>query len=236
MSPNPNGLKYSFILSTLGKRDCIGECLSNFNSFVQKRRDTELVIATTNSDFSSDVGRVHYFERPDKGKDYFLWRQAADLAIGEIVIKVDDDVKFSKNFLDRCDEFFARQETVMVQPAVVDADGYVILTKYIKTYTIGALRRRLIREFDLGTYFAADVEFIEAIRRRYRFRRYRVIFDNDSYILHYGYPGTQSRVDVEADNRKLDLSLKWEGRFDQWISKQKSKNNYRTIDLRANFI
>jgi len=232
---NPNGMKYSFILSTLGKRETIDECLNNFNSFIQNRRDTELVIATTNPDFSSDIGRVYYFKRPENARRYFLWRQAADLANGEIVVKVDDDVKLSRNFLDRCDEFFARQETVIVQPTLVDADGYVILSKYVRSYTIFAVRRRLVRKFNLGTHMWCDTEFVEAIRRHYRFRRHRVIFDNESYALHYGYPG-KSGIDIRADNRKRDSSLKWGGRFDEWISKQKSMNNYRTINLKEIFV
>ena len=231
---NPNGMKYSFILSTLGRREVIDECLGNFNSFIQNRRDTELVIATTNPNFSSDIGRVYYFKRPENVEKYFLWRQAADLANGEIVVKVDDDVKLSRNFLDRCDKFFDREETVMVQPVLVDADGYVILSKYIRSYTIASLRRRLIGKFNLGTHMWCDTEFVEAIRRHYRFRRGRVIFDNESYALHYGYPGI-SGIDTTADNRKRNSSLKWGGRFDEWVSKQKSMNNYRAINLKEIF-
>lgn len=229
-----NRIRYSFILSTLGKRPAIYDCLSNFNSFIQNRHDTELVIATTNPKFSSHVGKVYYFTKPENVDKYFLWRQASDLATGEIAVKVDDDVKLSRNFLDRCDDFFARQETVMVQPALVDADGYLILSKYVRSYAIFAVRRSLVQEFNLGTHLWCDTEFVEAIRRRYRFSRRRIIFDNESYALHYGYPG-KSRIDTTADNRKRESSLKWGGRFDEWISKQKSINNYRTINLKEIF-
>ena len=231
---NSNGMKYSFTLSTLGKRDTLNECLGNFNWFVQNRQDAELVIATTNPDFRSDIGRVYYFKRPENMKRYFLWRQAADLANGEIAVKVDDDIKLSRNFLDRCDEFFARPETVMLQPALVDADGYVILSKYIRTYAIFAVRRELVRKFNFGSQMWCDTEFVESIRKHCRFRPRRIIFDDESYALHYGYPGI-SRVDRSPDNRKRDSSQKWGGRFDAWIRKQKSMNNYRTISLKEVF-
>ena len=61
------------------------------------------------------------------------------------------------------------------------------------------------------------------------------IDSNGSYALHYGYPG-KSGIDITADNRKRDSSLKWGGRFDKWISKQKSMNNYRAINLKEIFV
>lgn len=220
-------IKYSFILSTVGKRETLHECLNNFNWFVESRHDTELVIATTRPDLTTDIGRLYYFKLPKKNEQYFLWRQAAEKATGEIVIKVDDDVKLSKNFLDRCDKFFAQQETMMVQPALVDAEGYVILSEYIRTYAIAALRRRLVGKFNLGSRRWSDIEFIETIRKRYP---NNVIFDNESYALHYGYPvkgGIDALIAPYNQNR---------GRFDSWIIKQRAANNHKSILLDEFFI
>jgi hypothetical protein len=158
---------------------------------------------------------------------YFLWRQAAENANGEIVIKVDDDVKLSKNFLDRCDEFFANQETMMVQPALVDAEGYIILNEHIRTYTISALRRRLVRKFNLGYQRRSDIEFIETVMKHYP---NQVIFDNESFALHYGYlvkGGIDSLIAQYNRNR---------GHFDAWIIKQRAANNHKSILLNEFFV
>ena len=220
-------IKYSFILSTVGKRETLQECLNNFNWFVENRHDTELVIATTSPDFTTNIGRVYHFKQPKANEMYFLWRQAAENANGEIVIKVDDDVKLSKNFLDRCDEFFANQETMMVQPALVDAEGYIILNEHIRTYTISALRRRLVRKFNLGYQRRSDIEFIETVMKHYP---NQVIFDNESFALHYGYlvkGGIDSLIAQYNRNR---------GHFDAWIIKQRAANNHKSILLNEFFV
>lgn len=217
-------LKYSLILSTVGVRETMDECLSNFNWFVQKRRDTELVIGTTRPDFTTDMGRVYYFKQPIWLRKFFMYRQAAELASGEIVIFVADDLKLSKNFLDRCDGFFAHPETMMVQPALVDAEGFVILSEYIRSYTVGAVRRRLVKELNLGTHMSDDTEFVEKVRREYQ-----VIFDNDSYALHYGYP---VKGGVDAMIRPYNRNR---ARFDDWIHNQRLLNNHRMINLKETF-
>lgn len=185
------------------------------------------MIATTSPDFTTDVGIVYHFNRPSNTEKYFMWRQAADRANGEIVIIVSDDVKLSKNFLNRCDTFFAHQETAMVQPTLVDAEGYIILNEYIRSYTVAAVGRRLIGKFNLGRHMWSDTELVETIRKHYPDR---VIFDDKSYALHYGYPvkgGIDAVIKPYNQNRAS---------FDDWVSKQRSMNNYTSIPLKGFFV
>ena len=71
-------MKYSMLLSTIGKRETMHRALNSFQSFLI-RADIELVIATTDLDLRLEgLGRVVYVKKP--GKLHF-WINASRTSI-----------------------------------------------------------------------------------------------------------------------------------------------------------
>jgi hypothetical protein len=155
-----------------------------------------------------------------------MWRHASDLATGEYVVKMDDDIKFSKNFLDNCDRFFDAGK-VLVQPTLVDAEGYILLSHYISSYTISAFRREFVKLFDLGFHRYSDANLVDNLVREYGGKS---VFDHDSYCLHYGYP-VPGGVDSTQIKYRENLT-----QFRDWVEDCRRKNNFKRVDLTRYFV
>jgi len=236
-------MKYSILLSTLGKRETLQKSINNFQSFLT-REDIEFIIATTNHDFKLEgLGRVIHVRRPNivsfllraartrrfiqnqhTGRMFFMWRQAADTAKGEWMVLVADDTLLSKNFFDRADEMITK-ETRVFQPSLLDPQGYVVCGEYFRSYTVAAVKRSLVYEFNLTSDLHGLTAWLDQIRKGCDpSNPNEYIFDSKSFCWHLGYP---------IEGGVAPVISQWD--VTEWIASQRLRFGNRRIDLEENF-
>jgi hypothetical protein len=211
-------MKYSILLSTLGNRETLETCLNNFLHFVSTRNDTELVIGTSDPNLTPPKAKVLWYPQSESLR--FYWKVAAEAATGEWVIIVADDTLLSKNFLERCDQLSG--DNLVFQPSLLDPQGYVVCGEYWRSYTIAAVRRKLVAEYNLGTRMWCDTEWLAKI---FNFHKTEYYFDTESFCYHYGY---------NIEGGIPCLIRKWDAR--PWIMEQRKKFKNRQIDVSQMFI
>jgi hypothetical protein len=215
-------ISYSIVLSTLGNRSTLPNCLTNFNSFIESRNDIELIVATSNPDFNPTVKRgkvIHVnWNKPEM---YFMWRHGADNSTGDWVVMMGDDSLLSRNFFDRCDRL-SKPDTLIFQPTLLDPQGYVVCGEYFRSYDMAAVRRSAVSEYNLGTEPDCLTKFVDSI---WHARPERFIFDTGSFLYHYGY---------EIEGGIPPVIAKWDAAT--WIKQQREKFNYRRINVKDTFI
>ena len=237
-------MKYSILLSTIGKRETLQKSINNFQSFLT-RKDIEFIIATTNPNFKLEgLGRVIHVKKPNiayfllraaktkrpvrkevTDRMFFMWRQAADIAKGEWMIFVSDDTLLSKNFFDRADQM-VRNETRVFQPSLLDPQGYVVCGEYFRSYTISAARRNLVYEFNLTSDLHSLTAWLHNIRKACDPRNpNEYIFDSKSFCWHLGYP---------IEGGVPPVIAQWDAA--RWIANQRLRFGNRRIDLKENFV
>jgi hypothetical protein len=227
-------MKYSILLSTIGKRETLQKCINNFQSFLN-RQDVEFVVATANSDFKLEgLGRVIHVEKPKKKHSvwrrparnlYFMWRQAADASHGDWVVVVADDLLLSRNFFERADHVI-RKETKVFQPTLLDPQGYVVCGEYFRTYTCAAVRRELVYDFNLTTDIWGDTKWLHAIHKSCDLHNpYEYFFDSESFCWHLGY---------HIEGGVPPVIAQWDAT--SWIMDQRRRFGNRRIDIKGNFV
>jgi len=236
-------MKYSILLSTIGKRATLERCVSNFQSFLA-RKDIELVVATTDPNLAlKGPGRVIHVQKPiisyliltlaktgrfslkeTLGRMYFMWRQAADNADGDWMVFVSDDTMLSKNIFNRADKMM-NKATKVFQPSLLDPQGYVVCGEYFRSYTISVVRRKLVYEFNLTSDLHALTAWLDEIRNSCNKNNPdEYIFDTESFCLHLGYP---------IDGGVPPVIAQWD--VGSWIAAQRIKFGNRRIDIDENF-
>jgi hypothetical protein len=238
-------MKYSILLSTIGKRGTLQKSVSNFQSFLT-RNDIEFIIATTNPDFKlKGPGKVIRMKKPNTAyfmlraaknkrsillkqatdRMFFMWRKAADTAKGEWMVFVADDTLLSKNFFDRADQM-VRSETRVFQPSLLDPQGYIVCGEYFRSYTVSAVRRRLVYEFNLTPDLHGLTRWLDAIRQACDpSNPHEYIFDSESFCWHLGYP---------IEGGVPPVIAQWDST--SWIASQRVRFGNRRIDLNENFV
>jgi len=238
-------MKYSILLSTIGERETLQKSISNFQSFLT-RNDIELIVATTNPEFRLEgQGKVIHLKKPNtvyfmlravKNKRsillrqatdrmFFMWRKAADTAKGEWMVFVADDTLLSKNFFDRADQM-VRSETRVFQPSLLDPQGYIVCGEYFRSYTISAVRRRLVYEFNLTPDLHGLTLWLDAVRKACDpGNPNEYIFDSESFCWHLGYP---------IEGGVPPVIAQWDST--SWIASQRLRFGNRRIDINENFV
>jgi len=237
-------MKYSILLSTIGKRETLHRSINNFQSFL-KRKDIEFIVATTDPEFKLEgpgqvihirkPNMVHFLLRAAKNKRsmleevtdkmYFMWRQAADTANGEWAVFVADDTLLSRNFFYRADQMI-RSDTKVFQSSLLDPQGYIVCGEYFRSFTVSAVRRRLVYEYNLTSDLHSLTRWLDEIRKACDpSNPNEYIFDSESFCLHLGYPieGGVSPVISQWDSAS-------------WISSQRLKFGNRKINIKDNFV
>ncbi len=183
----------------------VDAALSNFQGFLG-RDDIELIVATTNSEFRLEgPGRTIYLEKPvtkdsiwDRvwnraGRNmYFMWRPAAEVARGEWIVIVADDMLLSNNLFDRANQN-VQGETKVFQPTLLDPQGYVVCGEYFRTYTCAIVRRKLVFDFDLTSELWCDAKWLHRIRKSCDLSNARVFFRHRVVLLALGLPHRRGR-------------------------------------------
>ena len=237
-------MKYSILLSTIGKRETLQKCIVNFQSFLT-RKDIEFIVATTNPGFRlKGQGRVIQIKKPNLayfllkaaknrrfilnhvvGRMFFMWRQAADTAKGDWLVFVADDTLLSRNFFDRADQMISR-ETRVFQPSLLDPQGYVVCGEYFRSYSVSAVQRKLVYEFNLTSDLHGLTTWLDDIRKTCDpSNPNEYIFDSESFCWHLGYP---------IEGGIPPVISQWD--TTDWILSQRSRFGNRRIDVKNNFV
>ena len=236
-------MKYSILLSTLGKRDTLQKSISNFQSFLT-RNDIEFVVTTTNPKFNLEgPGQVLYLEKPKityfilraaktrhamlkqiTSRMFFMWRQAADIARGEWAVFVSDDTLLSKNFFDRVDRL-AKKETRVFQPSLLDPEGYVVCGEYFRSYSISAVQRKLVYDFNLTSDLHGLTIWLDNIHNACNPNNpNEYIFDSESFCWHLGYPIAGGVPPIISQ---------WD--TTTWLTNQRTRFGNRIVDTKQSF-
>jgi len=216
-------LKYSIVLSTTGTRLTLEASVNNFEHFTRTRNDTELIIGTNNPSLEQSwvtkPSNAKIVCRPDHR---VCWSDAIDASSGEFIVNVDDDLKLATDYLTTADHFFADSTLQMIQPTLLDAEGYVCLRKHYRSYTISVFRRILIEELGMdydgrgSRWPENNIPFVEAT-----WEKASVAVAMNMYAVHYGYP-THHGIDstIAPYGNRLDFLEEW-----------RKENNYERISL-----
>lgn len=212
-------MKYSIVLSTTGTRRTLSASLANFLWFT-KREDIELIVGTNNpnfQDFQSDN-----FKLVCHPEHRVCWSDAIDASTGEFIANVDDDLKLAKDYFTQMDSWFKDPTLDMVQPTLVDAEGYIVLRKHFRSYTISAFRRTLLEDSGMdydgrgSRWMDNNIPFVE-----WAWNNASVILAEQAYAVHYGYP-TPHGVDSTMTPYGKELTF-----LEQW----RLENHYERINL-----
>jgi len=236
-------MKYSILLSTIGQRDTLQKCIRNFQSFLT-RADIEFIVITTNPQFRlTGPGQVIYVKKPRiayfilraartrhamlkqiTSRMFFMWRQAADIARGEWAVFVSDDTLLSKNFFDRVDRL-AKKETRVFQPSLLDPEGYVVCGEYFRSYSISAVQRKLVYDFNLTSDLHGLTIWLDNIHNACNPNNpNEYIFDSESFCWHLGYPIAGGVPPIISQ---------WD--TTTWLTNQRTRFGNRIVDTKQSF-
>jgi hypothetical protein len=159
------------------------------------------------------------------GRMFFMWRQAADVAKGDYAVFVSDDTLLSKNFFERADQRISR-ETRVFQPSLLDPQGYVVCGEYFRSYTVSAVQRRLVYDFNLTSDLHDLTIWLDSIRKACDPNdSTEYIFDSESFCWHLGYP---------IEGGVPPIISQWDPT--SWIMSQRLRFGNRKIDTKNNFV